>query len=136
MADHRATDAVRGISKCSARFCFFRDWSLTALLAALGIAPDLDSQLIAFSLTSLLSLLFFRKRARQLLDSRGKSQEYNEYAGETAMVIKDIPATGEGRIFYRGAEWTAISANHSPIEAGSKVVIRRTEGIKLIVEES
>ena len=118
-------------------FAFFAVGALlTALLAALGITPDLDSQLLAFSLMSVLSLVFFRKRAKQILNQRGKTQEYNEYAGETAMVIKDIPATGEGKIFYRGAEWTALSATHSPIEAGSKVVIRRTEGIKLIVEES
>lgn len=118
-------------------FAFFAIGALlTALLAALGIAPDLDSQLLAFSLTSVLSLVFFRKKAKGILANRHHTQEYNEYAGETAMVIKDIPATGEGRIFYRGAEWIALSATQAPIIAGSKVVIRRTDGIKLIVEES
>ncbi len=60
-----------------------------------------------------------------------KHQEYKEFVGETAMVIRDIPASGSGKIYYRGAEWSAISENHAMIEAGSKVIIQRTEGITL-----
>ncbi|MNY74973.1 hypothetical protein D3C86_2141330 [compost metagenome] len=52
------------------------------------------------------------------------------------MVIRDIPDNGEGRIYYRGAEWKAISESHHNIPAGSKVVIKKTDGIVLIVEES
>ncbi|TDB58687.1 NfeD family protein [Arundinibacter roseus] len=118
-------------------FVFFAVGALlTALLASIGILPDLNAQLLAFSVISVLSLLLFRKQARHLLDRRKRTDEYNEYSGETAMVIKDIPPTGEGKIYYRGAEWIALSARHSLIEAGSKVIIRKTDGIKLIVEET
>ena len=118
-------------------FVFFAAGALlTALLASLGVLPSLEWQLLGFSVISVLSLVLLRKHAKKLFHPHGKLQEYNEYAGETAMVIKDIPATGEGKIFYRGAEWTALSARHTAIEAGSKVIIRRTEGIKLVVEES
>lgn len=118
-------------------FVFFAAGALiTALLASLGLLPSLDSQLLAFSVISVLTLVLLRKQARRLLDRRDTQTEYNEYAGETAMVIKDIPATGEGKIYYRGAEWIARSATHAPIEAGSKVIIRKTDGIKLIVEET
>lgn len=118
-------------------FVFFAAGALiTALLASLGILPDLNWQLLAFSVISVLSLVLLRKQARRLLDNRGKHTEYNEYAGETAMVIKDIPAAGEGKIYYRGAEWIALSATTTLISAGSKVIIRATDGIKLIVEET
>lgn len=118
-------------------FVFFAAGALlTALLASLGLLPGLDSQLLAFSVISVLTLVLLRKQARRLLDRRHTQAEYNEYAGETAMVIKDIPATGEGKIYYRGAEWIARSATQVPIEAGSKVIIRSTDGIKLIVEET
>ena len=93
-------------------------------------------QILAFSVISVISLFAFRKHARLLLDSRGKTFEYNEFIGETAMVIRDIPVSGEGKIYYRGAEWKAISIHLSPILAGSKVVIVRADGIVLIVEES
>ncbi|MPR32549.1 NfeD family protein [Salmonirosea aquatica] len=118
-------------------FVFFAAGALiTALLASIGLLPDLNTQLFAFSLISVLSLVLLRNQARRLLENRGKHTEYSEYAGETAMVIKDIPATGEGKIYYRGAEWIALSATNSIIEAGSKVIIRATDGIKLIVEET
>jgi len=117
-------------------FVFFAFGALaTSLLATMGLLNDLESQILSFSVISLLSLIVLRKHARKLLDRRGLP-EYNEFVGETAMVIKDIPVNGEGKIYYRGAEWKAISFNHSLISAGSKVVIMRTEGIVLIVEES
>ena len=118
-------------------FVFFAIGALlTALLASLGVLSSIETQIIAFSIISLLSLLVLRKHARRLLDNRGKHHEYNEFIGETALVIRDIPTSGEGKIYYRGAEWKAISFNHQPILAGSKVVISKTDGIVLIVEES
>lgn len=118
-------------------FVFFAAGALiTALLASIGVLPDLNTQLFAFSLISVLTLVLLRKQAKNLLSRRKNQVEYNEYAGETAMVVKDIPASGEGKIYYRGAEWIALSATHSLIEAGSKVIIRKTEGIKLVVEET
>jgi membrane protein implicated in regulation of membrane protease activity len=109
---------------------------VTAALAAMGLLPTIEIQILVFSSISLISLLVFRKHARRLLDHRGKSFEYHEFVGETAMVIRDIPVSGEGKIYYRGAEWKAVSMHHRPIIAGSKVVITRADGIVLSVEES
>ncbi|MCF2442622.1 NfeD family protein [Dyadobacter sp. CY345] len=119
-------------------FVFFAVGGLiTALLAAIGLLPTLEYQIIAFSLISILTLIIFRRHAKNLMETRrGKHQEYTEFVGETAMVIRDIPSNGSGKIYYRGAEWSATSADHHAIEAGSKVVIQRTEGITLVVEES
>ena len=117
-------------------FVFFAIGALiTSLLAVMGLLPGLESQILAFSAISLISLLALRKNARRLLE-RKNGAEYNEFVGETAMVIKDIPDNGEGKIYYRGAEWKAVSSQHATISAGSKVVIRQTNGIVLIVEES
>jgi membrane protein implicated in regulation of membrane protease activity len=102
----------------------------------LGVLPDIDLQILAFSVISVLSILLLRKHARKLLDNRRQSQEFDEFNGETAMVVKDIPQSGEGKIFYRGTEWIALSFTQRAIEAGSKVVIRKADGIKLIVEET
>ncbi len=118
-------------------FVFFAAGALvTALLASIGLLPDLNTQLFAFSLISVLALVLLRKHAKNLLKQRGNQTEYSEFAGETAMVVRDIPALGEGKIYYRGAEWSAVSAARLPIEAGSKVIIRQSEGIKLVVEEA
>ncbi|MCF0073467.1 NfeD family protein [Dyadobacter sp. CY261] len=117
-------------------FVFFAIGALlTSLLTTFGLLPSTESQILAFSAISLISLLVLRKQARKLLERRS-SPEYSEFTGETAMVIRDIPGNGEGRIYYRGAEWKAVSENHEIIPAGSKVVIKKTDGIVLIVEES
>ncbi|KQS31495.1 NfeD family protein [Dyadobacter sp. Leaf189] len=117
-------------------FVFFAIGALTtSLLTLLGVLPTTESQILAFSAVSLVSLLVLRKHARRLLDRTGDTG-YTEFIGETAMVIKDIPLNGEGKIYYRGAEWKALASNQNSIPAGSKVVIKRTEGIVLIVEES
>ncbi len=108
----------------------------TALLAVLGILNEPDAQIICFSVISFLSLVLLRKQAKLIFFRKEKNPEYNEFIGETAMVIREIPAGGEGKIFYRGAEWIAVSGHRNPIEAGSKVIIRQTDGIKLIVEEA
>ena len=100
-------------------FVFFAIGALlTALLAGLGIISSPEIQLVAFSAISLLSMLLLRKHAKQLLGKRGKQHEYNEFVGETALVIRDIPAKGEGRIYYRGAEWKAVSFSNIFIVAG------------------
>lgn len=117
-------------------FVFFAAGALlTSLLTVIGLLPTTESQILAFSAISLISLLILRKHARKLLERR-TTPEYREFTGETAMVIRDIPGNGEGRIYYRGAEWKAIAENHQNIPAGSKVVIKKTDGIILIVEES
>lgn len=118
-------------------FAFFAIGAfLTALLAYIGLLPDMDMQILAFSVISVVALLLLRKHARRLFDSNGKVHEFEEFNGETAMVVKDIPQTGEGKIFYRGAEWIALSFTNHAIEAGSKVVIRKADGIRLLVEET
>ncbi len=108
---------------------------VTALLAATGLVGSWEYQLFLFSALSVIATLALRKPVRQWVN-KSKQKEYNEYTGETAMVISDIPAHGEGRIFYRGAEWMAISARNVRIEAGSKVIIVKADGIRLLVEEA
>ena len=117
-------------------FMFFAVGALvTSLLIYLGVLPSVTAQVITFSAISLFSLYLFRKEAKRLFN-RPKSKEYHEYVGETAMVVQDIPEQGEGKIFYRGAEWIALSYAQKAIPAGSKVSIRATSGIKLLVEEA
>src|SRR5690606_19578335 len=108
---------------------------ITSALAATGLVTSWEYQLIVFSVLSVATTLALRKPAKRWVN-KSKQKDYNDDAADTAMVIRDIPAEGEGRIFYRGAEWLAVSSNHVAIEAGSKVTIIRADGIRLLVEEA
>ena len=104
----------------------------TALLTWIGVLPMINAQLFCFSVVSVLSLFAFRKPLQALTK---KSLEYSEYVGDKATVVIDIPADGEGKVFYRGTEWIALSKSHERIHKGKSVVIKELDGIRLIVGE-
>ena len=107
---------------------------LTALFTWIDILPNFNSQLLCFSVVSVLSLLVLRKPLRELSKRHHKSLEYSEYIGDKATVIQAIPPKGEGKVFYRGTDWIAISNTDSIIESGKSVIIKQLDGIKLLVE--
>jgi len=108
---------------------------VTAILSWAGLTPTVNSQLFCFSVVSVLSLLALRKPLLQFSRRKNKSLEYSEYVGDKATVVQTIPSDGEGRVFYRGTEWIALTQKGHPIAMGSSVVIKQLDGIKLIVSE-
>ncbi|GAB3334651.1 hypothetical protein GCM10027299_43020 [Larkinella ripae] len=106
---------------------------VTALLTWFGVTPEISGQLLSFSAVTLITLVAGRKPLRRWFESRTKKQEYKEYVGDRAKVTQTIPAHGEGRIFYRGTEWIAVSETDESILAGIQVVIRRMDGIRAVV---
>ncbi|MFC5409065.1 NfeD family protein [Larkinella bovis] len=105
----------------------------TALCTWMGLTPDISAQLLCFSVVTIITLVAGRKPLRRWFESRTKKQEYREYVGDRATVVQTIPAHGEGRIFYRGTEWIAVSDTDESILAGKPVVIKRMDGIRAIV---
>ncbi|MFN4145509.1 MAG: NfeD family protein [Runella sp.] len=108
---------------------------ITALTTWLGLTPSLNSQLLCFSVVSVGMMVFLRKPLRDFVKKRGHTAEYSEYVGDKATVIETIPAGGEGKVFYRGTEWIALAELNTPIHKNKSVIIKRLEGIKLIVQE-
>ncbi|MFD1141279.1 NfeD family protein [Larkinella insperata] len=108
---------------------------VTALLTWLGLTSDVSAQLLCFSVVTIIALVAGRKPLRRWFESRTKKQEYVEYVGDRANVTQTIPAHGEGRIFYRGTEWIAISETDESILSGRQVVIKRMDGIRAVVNQ-
>ena len=104
----------------------------TALLVYMDITPDTRSQLLVFGLASMASLLLFRKRLLILFNKT--KHEYTEFEGEVVNVSATIPLEGEGKVFYRGADWIAYSSHDQKIDKNTKVKIVKVDGIKLKVE--
>lgn len=104
---------------------------LTALLAWTGITPGLDSQLLVFSISSLLMLAALRRFAKELFFSKADTSQ--DSIGQQAQVSKAISHGAEGAVTFRGSEWIAFSDSADTIPAGSTVEIIATEGIRLKV---
>lgn len=113
-------------------FLFFGIGALaTSLLTFTGIADDLSSQLIIFLIVSGVSILAFRK---QVLESfRRKGENYKEMVEEKAKVSKSFEK-GEGKVFFRGADWMAFTSAEQSLSEGDTVVITKVDGIKLEVK--
>jgi membrane protein implicated in regulation of membrane protease activity len=113
--------------------CFI---GLGALIVAattwMGLTDSFGSQLIVFSISSLLLMFLLRKTAKKLF--AGHDDAPPDYAGEKVSVVKIIPAGGEGIIQYRGSDWIAFSDESQEIPAGTVVRIAAIEGIRVKVK--
>jgi len=108
--------------------------AVTALLTWIGVTPDNVSQMICFTVVSLASLALFRRYALRIFGKNEKVDHYQDFAGHRATVSVGIPANGEGKIHYRGTEWIALSHDGSPLSEGTVVVVKRMDGIRVVVD--
>jgi inner membrane protein len=113
--------------------CFF---GLGALIVALttwiALTPGINSQLVVFSISSVLMMLLLRKTARRLFF--GTNDPPPEYVGQKVKTVKAIPVGGEGAVQYRGSEWIAFSDGADTIHEGDMVEIVAMEGIRVKVK--
>ena len=97
-----------------------------------GLTPGINSQLVVFSISSVLMMLLFRKTAKRLFP--GSNDLPPDYMGQKVKVIKAIPVGGEGAIEYRGSDWIAFSDDADIINEGDTVEIVAIEGIRVKVK--
>ena len=109
---------------------------LAALIASF-IKPELWwLQLIIFVVVSAAALAATRPLAKKLTAKKAERINADRFIGEEALVIQSINNTqGEGQIKSLGTVWSARTETDGvTIEAGETVVIKRIEGVKVIVE--
>jgi inner membrane protein len=106
---------------------------ITALFTWTGVTPGLNSQLLCFAASSLVTMVLFRGMVKKLFGKSGDNTEYSQLVGQKAHVSTEIPIGHEGKVSYRGSEWIAFSDSPKAIPEGSLVTIVSTDGIKLKV---
>lgn len=107
---------------------------ITAAAAWAGLVPTPNGQMLCFGLTSFGSMLAFRSNVKKMFAPKTGQPTFSEFAGDQATVVVDISDKSEGRVLYRGSEWIATTTSKNPIYSGYKVIIKKTDGIKLVVE--
>lgn len=115
---------------------FFGVGAVIASLACwLGLADTLPSQLLIFSIASLVCLLTLRKYMKSWFvgDSRKEVDEIkDDFVDQKVTVIVAIPGgSAYGKVEFHGAEWNATST--LPQEVGETVTIIARDGLKLRV---
>ena len=108
--------------------------ALAALICAALHAP-IWLQVLWFLVISVVTLLLTRPLVRKYINSRTQATNADRVIGMRGMVREDIDnLTGLGAVYVDGKVWTARSAGGETISAGLPVLVRRIEGVKLIVE--
>ena len=113
-------------------------WFAPSALVAMILSPFVKTfwiQLIVFLGLSILLLAVGRTLVKKKLDLRKANLNADSLIGKTGIVqepINNISETGSVKI--SGLVWTARSATGEEIPAGSVVVIREIQGVKLICD--
>ncbi len=107
------------------------------VVALLGLFIDIDVtlQIILFIISSITSLVLFRKKLKARFfqsDNNNSSSLDDEFIGREALVIIDILPNKPGKVEFKGTQWKAKA--NTELKAGETVVIYDKESICLIVK--
>ena len=113
-------------------------FGISALVTSIvaWIFPQLDWTLttLIFLLSSVISVLLIYKPLSRW-QSTPSSIPGHDAIGQTGEVISDITCDSSGTMLWSGSEWEAelIEGEQEPLCKGSKAIIIKLEGIRLIV---
>jgi membrane protein implicated in regulation of membrane protease activity len=105
---------------------------VVGVLAALDAAGPVWSQVILFSVLSLVSLWLFRGRLLQLTQAPSR-EIVDSLIGETAVASEDIPIHSTGKAELRGTSWNARNIGDRALLRGDRCTVERLEGLTIFV---
>lgn len=102
------------------------------------IADNYIYQLILWLLSSVLSLVFLRKKFSNTFTGRINSNHAGNFIGKTALVISEIDGKKPGRIKLNGTSWNGEASENVKIYKNETVRIvkkKESESLTFIVEK-
>ncbi len=113
-------------------------WLALGALAAMILAffiPSVSLQVMIFLVLSIGMLLFTRPLAVRKFKIGGAKTNADRLVGMKAQVLKRVGFDESGQVRIRGQVWTARSSEAAlSFDKGQDVVVRKIEGVTLIVE--
>lgn len=108
---------------------------ITMFVSSLG--AGIWIQLIVFSVVSAVLLIVTRPIALKHINKKMVKTNVDSYEGHVGIVTETIDnLKGTGTVFLNGLDWTARSvSDDTTIEKDTKVVVKKVEGVKVIVEK-
>lgn len=120
-------------------FDFVAIWFAVGAVAAIIPASfhlPVMVQIAVFLLVSVIALIFTRPFVKKWMKVRPVPTNADSLIGRVGVTIREIGGEElHGRVSVAGMDWAAISDDDTVIDAGEKVLIKRIEGVKLIVEK-
>ena len=114
---------------------FFAVGAWIAAITTLFFDISINTQLVIFMSSSLVTLLFFRKWVKKIILTRKESSEIeDEFIGKKGKADTFIGPGQNGKVDFKGTTWDAQSED--VIAKGENVVIIGNDSIILIVKSS
>lgn len=107
--------------------------SILCVLPPFASSPAI--QALFWTASSLMSLIFLRKRFKRLLKGTAfyrEGEEIESLSGEAAEVTERIGPDSPGRVRFHGTSWKAVSYLET-LEPGRTVRVVSREGLSLVV---
>jgi len=107
---------------------------ITAILSVFGVG--IPGQILAFSLISLVLVMISESVVRKIVFGQKPHYQSNidRLKGQEATVTFRIDnMKGEGIVKIKGVDWSARSSNGDSISEGTRVIVEKIEGVKVIV---
>lgn len=102
------------------------------------VASSYVLQLIIWLSSSILSLIFLRKKFSNTFSGKIHKNQTENFYGKTATVIDEISKGKTGRISIRGTTWNAETEDDQKFFSGDNVIIIRrkeSESLTFIIEK-
>jgi membrane protein implicated in regulation of membrane protease activity len=109
---------------------------ITSVTTWIGLTGGWSSQLLTFSISSVVLLVLLRRWFRDrffghLTGGQDPQENLDEFKGQVVTVTEGIDPHEGGKVEYKGADWSARCATR--LVAGSRAVILSADGITLVV---
>jgi membrane protein implicated in regulation of membrane protease activity len=108
---------------------------LVALIVGAGIPMPLWGQLLTFSISSVILLIFVRPYIVRKLGFN-VTRVVDTLVGEQAVALADLPISAEGKAEMRGSTWTARNVGETPLTKGQRCVVEQVVGLTIHVRAS
>ena len=113
---------------------WFTVGAVAGFLGSLFGAP-LWLQLVLFAAVTAVTLAATRPLVKKMIHFKKEDTNAGRCIGKEAIVLHEINnQMAVGQVTVLGSVWTALSDDGSIVPAGSKVLIKKIEGVKLIVQ--
>lgn len=111
---------------------------LSFALSIFDMIPDITMQVVIFFVVSVVALIATRPLVKKWRNKQQPERtNLDRVVGEQGIVKQRIDnLLDEGRVHAIGLDWAARSVDGDQIEEGERVIIRRIDGVKLLVERA
>jgi membrane protein implicated in regulation of membrane protease activity len=108
---------------------------VVGLLVALGVDLPLWSQLLIFTVVSLIAFFFLRPILVRKLKLDQK-RVVDSLVGELALALEDIGVGGNGRAEMRGTTWSARNIGETALIRGQRCTVTAVDGLVIHLRAS